>query len=65
MGVYSDPDRDPRGHTVTVAFLCIGEGELKAGDDAKDVSVFPIEEALELPLAFDHEEILRDALSPR
>ncbi|MBP1911130.1 NUDIX domain-containing protein [Thermococcus stetteri] len=65
VGVYSKPDRDPRGHTVTVAFLCIGEGEPKAGDDAKEVFVFPIEEALKLPLAFDHEEILRDALSLR
>lgn len=62
VGVYSRPDRDPRGHTVTVAFLCIGEGELKAGDDAKEVFVFPIEETLKLPLAFDHGEILRDAL---
>ncbi|WP_010477302.1 NUDIX domain-containing protein [Thermococcus zilligii] len=62
VGVYSDPKRDPRGHTVTVAFLCIGEGELKAGDDAGEVFVFPVDEALKLPLAFDHGEILRDAL---
>ncbi|WP_456367771.1 NUDIX domain-containing protein [Thermococcus sp.] len=62
VGVYSRPDRDPRGHTITVAFLCIGEGELKAGDDAKDVFVFPVDEALRLPLAFDHSEILKDAL---
>jgi len=62
VGVYSEPGRDPRGHTVSVAFLCIGEGELKAGDDAKEVHVFPIDEALKLPLAFDHEKILRDAL---
>ena len=62
VGVYSKPDRDPRGHTVSVAFLCIGEGELKAGDDAKEAHVFPIDEALKLPLAFDHEKILRDAL---
>jgi 8-oxo-dGTP diphosphatase len=65
VGVYSRPDRDPRGHTVTVAFLCIGEGELKAGDDAKDVFIFPVEEALKLPLAFDHKEILKDALHLR
>jgi 8-oxo-dGTP diphosphatase len=65
IGVYSRPDRDPRGHTVTVAFLCIGEGNLKAGDDAKEVFVFPVEEALKLPLAFDHREILRDALKLR
>ncbi|WP_297499128.1 NUDIX hydrolase [Thermococcus sp.] len=62
VGVYSRPDRDPRGHTVTVAFLCIGKGSLKAGDDAKKVEVFPIEEALRMELAFDHSEIMRDAL---
>ncbi len=65
VGVYSDPNRDPRGHTVTTAFLALGTGELKAGDDAKEVHVVPVEEALKLPLAFDHERILRDALTLR
>ena len=65
VGVYSDPNRDPRGHTVSVAFLCLGEGELKAGDDAKEVHVVPIGEAEKLPLAFDHAKILRDALHPK
>ena len=65
VGVYSDPNRDPRGHTVTTAFLALGTGELKAGDDAKEVHVVPVEEALKLPLAFDHEKILRDALELR
>ncbi len=65
VGVYSDPNRDPRGHTVSVAFLCMGEGELRAGDDAKEVHVVPIEEAEKLPLAFDHAKILRDALHPK
>ncbi|NJE43483.1 NUDIX hydrolase [Thermococcus sp. GR6] len=65
IGVYSDPNRDPRGHTVTVAFLALGTGELKAGDDAKDVMVVPIDEVNEIPLAFDHEKILRDALELR
>ncbi len=62
VGVYSSPDRDPRAHTVTVAFLALGEGELKAGDDAEEVHVVPPDEALKLPLAFDHGKILRDAL---
>jgi len=62
VGVYSDPGRDPRGHTVSVAFLCLGEGKLKAGDDAKEVHVVPVGEALETELAFDHSRILRDAL---
>jgi len=65
VGVYSDPNRDPRGHTVTTAFLAIGTGKLKAGDDAKEVHVIPVDEALKLPLAFDHAKILRDALSLR
>ncbi|NJE29689.1 NUDIX hydrolase [Thermococcus sp. 18S1] len=65
VGVYSDPNRDPRGHTMTTAFLAIGTGELKAGDDAKEVHVVPVDEALKLPLAFDHGKILRDALSMR
>ena len=65
VGVYSDPNRDPRGHTVSVAFLCLGEGGLRAGDDAKEVHVVPIGEALNLPLAFDHAKILKDALNSR
>ncbi|WP_457742346.1 NUDIX domain-containing protein [Thermococcus sp.] len=65
VGVYSKPDRDPRGHTISIAFLCLGEGELKAGDDAKEVHIFPIDEAEKLPLAFDHAKILHDALHPK
>ncbi|AEH23733.1 NUDIX domain-containing protein [Pyrococcus yayanosii] len=65
VGVYSRPDRDPRGHTVTIAFLALGLGELKAGDDAREVRVFPIDALPRLPLAFDHADILRDALGGR
>ncbi|HII60557.1 NUDIX domain-containing protein [Pyrococcus horikoshii] len=65
VGVYSDPRRDPRGHTVTVAFLAVGSGELKAGDDAKDVTVVPINEIerIKEKLAFDHAKIIEDALT--
>jgi len=62
VGVYSDPKRDPRGHTVTTAFLAVGFGELKAGDDAKEVTVVPLDEIENVKLAFDHSKILRDAL---
>jgi len=57
IGIYSEPDRDPRGHTVSVVFLLkITGGELMAGDDASDVCLFSLDE---LPdLAFDHEEII-------
>ncbi len=60
LGVYSDPKRDPRGHTVSVVYLCrvIG-GELAAGDDAASCKFFSDLEGLEL--AFDHDQILTAA----
>ena len=60
IGVYSDPHRDPRGHTVTVAYLIDRmSGELLAGDDASSVKFFKMNE---LPaLAFDHADIINDA----
>ncbi|WP_456328759.1 NUDIX domain-containing protein [Archaeoglobus sp.] len=60
VGVYSDPDRDPRGHFVSVCFIVIPKGgELKAGSDAKEVGLFSLEN---LPkLAFDHEKMIKDA----
>ena len=59
---YGNPTRDPRHHTISVAFM--GEidslAEAKAKDDAKAVKWFSIEE---LPaLAFDHAEIIRDTI---
>jgi ADP-ribose pyrophosphatase YjhB (NUDIX family) len=58
FGVYSEPDRDPRGHTVSVVFTARAEGELKPGSDARMVKVFPLNA---LPkLAFDHKKILAD-----
>lgn len=61
IGVYSDPNRDPRGHTVTTAFLARGSGTLRGGDDAREARVFRREELKGLKLAFDHEKILHDA----
>jgi len=59
VGVYSDPDRDPRGHFVSICFVVIGKGELKAGSDAKEVGLFDLNN---LPkLAFDHEKMIKDA----
>jgi 8-oxo-dGTP diphosphatase len=59
VGVYSDPKRDPRGHTASVVFLCgrMG-GALKGADDAKEAKWFGLGE---LPkLAFDHAKIMAD-----
>jgi 8-oxo-dGTP diphosphatase len=60
VGVYSDPARDPRGHTVSVAFLVRRRGGALAGaDDADEARFFPLDA---LPaLAFDHGRILADA----
>lgn len=61
VGVYSDPSRDPRGHTVSVCYLAIGRGNLKAGSDAKDTGLFSLNEVPKL--AFDHNKIIENAKS--
>jgi 8-oxo-dGTP diphosphatase len=60
LGVYSDPHRDPRGHSCSVAFLArIGRATAKGGDDA--ASAEWVEDWSKLDLAFDHAKILTDA----
>jgi len=61
IGVYSDPRRDPRGHFVSVCFLCkpVG-GSLRTSKETKEVKAFSKEEVKSLKLAFDHEKILKD-----
>jgi len=56
---YSDPRRDPRGHTVSTVFLARARGTAQAGDDAAGVGLFSLEE-LPSPLAFDHDRVLAD-----
>jgi len=63
LGVYSDPERDPRGHTVTIVYVATASGEPMAGDDATDILVTDPEAAP--PLAFDHGRILGDYLARR
>jgi 8-oxo-dGTP diphosphatase len=61
IGVYSDPKRDPRAHTCSVAFLArVGRATARAGDDAAAAEW--IEDWSRLELAFDHARILGDAL---
>lgn len=63
VGVYSNPDRDPRGHTVSVVYLAkIIGGYLKSDSDAKNVKKISIDEISEKKLAFDHNIIIQDAL---
>jgi 8-oxo-dGTP diphosphatase len=60
VGLYSDPRRDPRFHTVTAVWLGRADGDPRGGDDAAQARAFRWD-ALPSPLAFDHAEILRDA----
>ena len=62
IGAYSKVDRDPRGRTVTVAYLAIVNKPIAVSgqDDAAKAEWFSL---LALPqLAFDHADIMRDAI---
>lgn len=58
--VYSDPQRDPRKHTLSSVFIAEFEGEPAGADDALDAKVYSREEIKNMKLAFDHDEILND-----
>ena len=64
MHTYSDPDRDPRFHTITTVYVAEGSGELEAADDAAEAGVFQPEDLPE-DIAFDHRDILKDYFSRR
>ena len=61
VGVYSDPGRDPRGHTVSVAYLARlpDAPKPKAGSDAEAAEW--VKDWRNLDLAFDHAKIIADA----
>ena len=61
---YSDPARDPRGHTIATVFIARAEGTPEARDDAAEIGVFT-RGSLPAPLAFDHALILDDYFSGR
>jgi ADP-ribose pyrophosphatase YjhB (NUDIX family) len=69
--VHSMPDRDPRGHMVSISYITRGYGKLEKGnfDDAKDPTLYSVPEILELikerKLAFDHDKILMKYLRHR
>lgn len=63
VGVYSDPARDPRGHTMSVVYSAqaLDIGRLAAGDDAGRAVFYALDA---LPsLAFDHGRIVRDFIA--
>jgi 8-oxo-dGTP diphosphatase len=62
IGVYSDPKRDPRGHTISIIYeLKIINGKIKSGDDASEVDFFKFDDIPE-KLSFDHKKIISDYL---
>ncbi len=64
IGVYSAPNRDPRAHTVSTAFLVrASSNKVAGGDDAAWASF--VADWKTLKLAFDHNQILADALKLR
>lgn len=61
VGAYSDPDRDPRGHTVSIVYLMrIISGTTKTTEETKDIRYFPLNRLPE-NLAFDHKKIIENA----
>jgi len=60
LGIYSDPTRDPRGHTVSVIYYAYSNATPQAADDAADAKYFSIQDLPEL--AFDHKKIIKDAM---
>jgi 8-oxo-dGTP diphosphatase len=57
--VYSDPNRDPRQHTLSVVFIATATGEPQAADDAKNIGIFSLWDTPK-NLCFDHDKILQD-----
>lgn len=59
LGIYSNPARDPRGHTVTAVYVAQAHGMPVAADDAKNCGIFTFD-TLPHQLAFDHALVLAD-----
>lgn len=57
--VYSEPDRDPRHHTLSVVFLARAAGDPVGADDAAEARAFDADR-VPYDLAFDHARILAD-----
>jgi 8-oxo-dGTP diphosphatase len=60
FGLYSDPRRDHRRHTVSVAYIARAKSleGLRSGSDAKTAEVVPYDHLLSLDFAFDHKVLM-------
>jgi 8-oxo-dGTP diphosphatase len=66
LGVYSDPARDPRGHTITILYEARPlAGSPRGGDDAAEARWFTRAELRTATLAFDHGRIVREQIARR
>jgi len=69
FGIFDDPERDPRGYMISIAYLGKGFGRLSAGDDAATARLYTIDEVKDLVskemLVFDHGKILQRYLEHR
>ena len=59
LGIYSDPKRDPRNHTVTAVYIAEATGTPEAADDAKHCGIYTFDN-LPAELAFDHAQVISD-----
>ncbi|MEJ2241989.1 MAG: NUDIX domain-containing protein [Candidatus Bathyarchaeota archaeon] len=62
VGIYDDPNRDPREHVISIAFFCkIINGDIIPGTKVDEVNSFSEMEIKDLDIAFDHRKTLDDA----
>lgn len=64
LRTYSEPNRDPRFHTISTVFVVKAKGKLRPGDDAGGVRIFP-RDNLPRDIAFDHKKIIKDYLQSK
>ena len=65
FGVYSDPSRDKRFHTVSIVYICKAYGKPIGADDAKEAILIKPQDIKLDKLVFDHGLILKDYLQLR
>ena len=61
IGVFSTPNRDPRGHNISIAFLCeplTNSEKPLAKDDAQSLEIVKFPDIKSLKLSFDHKDII-------
>jgi len=65
LGIYSNPNRDPRFHTASAVYICQASSLPIAGDDASNARIVTLKVLPTLHYAFDHAKIIKDYLSFR